>query len=133
MIALLYIPILIYFAHVNAQWIKQGKHVKHFWNWLMHCIVALIVWAVTKEYYPNIHPVRSGIAVFPLSKVVFDTSLNLFRGLSFDYISPEVKQYTGLRMAIQKGKVMDYVEWKIFKNGILSKIVYLAITIFLII
>lgn len=124
MIDLIYIPICILFAKINADWIKEGKKIKHFWNGLLHCVVAALV-----GYFVNW---KDGLAVLFIANVFFNVSLNLFRKLPADYISPEVKSYTGLRMAFQKGKVIDYLEYKLFgNNGYSPKILYCFIIIIL--
>jgi hypothetical protein len=122
MTALLYIPIAIAFAWLNARWIKNGKRVYHGLNAILH-----IAAAVAAAWFDR---GQSGIAVLFIARVFFDVSLNLFRGLRIDYISTEVKSYTGLRMAINKGKVIDYIEYKAFGgNGYIPKIIYVGIII----
>lgn len=122
MIALIYIPICVIFASLNADWIKKGKKIKHGWNALLHLTVAILIgWFVNW---------KDGLAVLFIAKLFFDTSLNYFRKLPIDYISPEVKAYTNIWMALNKGKVTDYLEYKIFgNNGYVSKIVYAFIII----
>lgn len=124
--ALFYIPFAIAFAWLNWYWIvKKRKSPKHFWNGLLHCVAAGIAFWLAGW--------KAGVAVLFIARLVFDTALNLFRSLPVDYVSPEVRGYTGLRMAIQKGKVIDYIEWKLFKNALVPKIIYAGVIIALLV
>jgi hypothetical protein len=125
MIALLYIPVLLILAAWNAALIRKGKRIYHALNGLLHAAVAIAVWLLSHW--------TDGLAILPLTKLVFDTALNAMRGLPLDYTSPEVKQYTGLRMAWDRGKVMDFIEWRLFHNALVAKILYAGATAALII
>lgn len=118
LIALLYIPVLLILAWYNAVLIRKGKRIYHFWNGVLHCAVAVGVWLLDDW--------KSGIAVLPITNLVFNTALNLLRGLPVDYTSPEVKQYTGLWMAWQKGKVVDYIEYKVFLGSRIAAMIFYA-------
>ncbi len=132
LIALAYIPVCVAFAWLNAKWIKEGKRIKHGWNGLLHCSVACLVGWATWKYNLKGEWWAVGLSVLLIARAVFDTSLNLFRQLPVDYYSPEIKQYTGLRMAIQKGKVIDYLEYKAFLgNGYIPKALYTLAVAFL--
>jgi len=110
------------YAWLNCWLIAKKVKIRHFWNGLLHGCVAVLIGYKTEWHY--------GLAVVFIARVVFDVSLNLFRGLPVDYISPEVKSYNGLRMAIAKGKVIDYVEYKAFGgNGYIPKIIYIGVII----
>lgn len=99
-------------AKVNADMIEDGKKIKHFWNGLWHVITAIVGtifwgWLV-------------GIIILCEARVVFDTALNLFRGLPLDYVS------------IKPASIIDKAEKLIFgMNGILPKLLYLLIAGFL--
>ena len=112
MIALLYIPVSIAFAWLNARWIKQGKHIYHFWNGLLHILVAIGVGIVTKWEF--------SLAVLFIARVFFDWALNLMRGLPLGYVSPKPKS------------IVDRLEKWIFKlDGVTPKIIYLLIIVVL--
>jgi hypothetical protein len=78
MILTLYILVNVVLAKIDAYKISKGIHIKHGINALIYCVLIaptfLISW-----HYP--------IAMLALRRIVFDTALNLFRGLPFDYIS----------------------------------------------
>lgn len=108
LIALLYIPILLILAWYNAVLIRKGKRIYHFWNGLLHCVVAGGVWVLDSW--------QSGLAVLFIARVVFDTALNLMRGLPIDYVPKDPKS------------IVDKLEKKVFgNNGIIPKIIYIII------
>lgn len=124
MIVLLYIPFCVFFAWLNAQWIAKGKKILHGINGSIHLFAAIIIGYSTKWQY--------GLAVLFITRLFFDVSLNLFRKLPVDYISPEVKAYKNFWKAVWKGKVVDYIEYKLFgNNGYLPKIIYALIIVIL--
>jgi len=75
---LLYILINIGLAKIDAVKISNQRRIKHGLNALFYCLLIsptlMISWT-----YP--------VGLLALRRIVFDTSLNLFRGLPFDYIS----------------------------------------------
>ena len=78
MIFTLYILVNVVLAKIDADKIRDGVHIKHGINALVYC--ALIAPTLFLSWsYP--------IAMMALRRIVFDTSLNLFRGLPYDYIS----------------------------------------------
>lgn len=103
----------IFFAWFNY-WMIEVKRwrVRHFWNGLLHlCISALIAYFTYWNY---------GLANLFMTRAVFDLSLNLWRGLGPDYVSPNPKS------------IVDQLEKWLFRNkGLLPKIFYLIITIIL--
>lgn len=124
MITLLYILPCVFMALLNAYWIKNGKKIYHFWNGFIHLTVAGIFgWQYHWWHF---------FTILLIARISFDVSLNLFRGKSIDYISPEVKKYTSLWVAIRNGKILDYVEYKIFgNNGYTPKIIYIFLIVIL--
>lgn len=78
MIISAYIILNIVLAKIDAWKISKGIHIKHGINALVYCVLIaptlLLSWS-----YP--------IAMMALRRIVFDTALNLFRGLPYDYIS----------------------------------------------
>lgn len=101
-----YIIFCIAFAYLNYQWIKKGKRIKHFWNGMLHLAVAIAFGFIWSWW--------GFLAVLCNANLSFNISLNLFRGLPLDYVTPTPKA------------VIDILEQKIFKrNGILPKIIYL--------
>ncbi len=105
---LLYIPFCILFAWLNAILIKNGKRIYHALNGLLHLGVAVAIGYFTKWQY--------GLATLFIARLVFDTALNLFRGLPIDYVSSNPKS------------IVDKIEKKIFgKDGFTPKIIYIVI------
>lgn len=117
MIALLYIPIAIWFGRLNAIWTSKvdwGKGIKiaHAWNGLLHCIAAGIVWWIDRW--------QSGLALLLLTKTFFDLSYIYFhlpQRLPIDYQPSHPKAIT------------DKIEIFFIKNGLVAKIIYIGITI----
>ncbi len=124
MIALLYIPIAILRAWIDAKRIKGGKRIYHGINGAITlACAALVFWLADWKV---------ALSLLFITRVFFDVSLNLFRGLGIDYISPEVVRYISLKEAFRKGKVADYIEYRLFKNnGYAPKILYLLIIVIL--
>ena len=110
MIALLYIPFCVFFAWLNAKWIAEKRSIKHGLNGLLHIVVACLV-----SFFDRW---QSGVALLFITRVFFDVSLNFFRGLPFDYVSPNPKS------------IIDKWEKKLFgSEAIVPKIIYLTIAI----
>jgi hypothetical protein len=78
MILILYTIINLVLAKIDAWKIKRGIHIKHGINALIYCVLIAPTFFIS-WHYP--------IAMLALRRIVFDTALNLFRGLPFDYIS----------------------------------------------
>lgn len=103
---LLYIPFCIAFAYLNAWLIVRGNRIYHGLNGLLHLSVAIVIGYFTHWGY--------GLATLFITRLVFDTSLNLFRGLPIDYVSQKPKS------------IVDIIEKKIFGNdGFTPKVIYL--------
>lgn len=110
MISLLYIPVAIAFAWLNARWIKNGKRVYHGLNGALHLTVAGLVF-----YFDSW---QQGLAVLFITRVFFDWALNLMRGLPLGYVSPKPKS------------IVDRLEKAVFKlDGVTPKIIYLLIIV----
>lgn len=107
---ILYALICVVFAKINANWIKEGKTIKHLYNGVLHIFFAVIggiVWA---------WPVSA--IILCNTRVIFDVSLNLFRGLPIDYIP------------MKAASIVDRAERAVFKtNGYLPKIIYILLSI----
>ena len=78
MILLAYILVNIILAKVDAWKIKHNKRIRHGINALIYCVLIAPTLYISWTY---------PIAMLALRRIVFDTALNLFRGLPFDYIS----------------------------------------------
>jgi hypothetical protein len=123
MIAIIFAYLLfcILLAKDNADRIAKDLKIRHWLNATFHLTMAGILCLVDWKL---------AVALLFLVKVVFDSSLNLFRGKTIDYISPEVRKLTGLWQALMKGKFVDYIEYKLFgENGYTPKIVYITIAV----
>lgn len=101
------------FAWLNSYWIKQNKRIYHGINGAIHLLAAGAGWYLFSW--------QIGLAILFVARLFFDVSLNLFRGLSIDYVSPNPKS------------IVDRVEKKLFKlNGIVPKLIYLLVIIMLV-
>lgn len=123
MMTLVLILVNILMAWWHSRLLKKDRKIKHGWWGL-----AYILFASITTYYSE------DVAVFINSlfirKVFFDTALNLFRRLAIFYVSPEIERYSGLREAIKKGKVIDWLHYKLF--GMHSEIymsIYLMVVV----
>jgi len=92
-------------------------------------MAAGMAWGVSRGIFQS-QNVKLGnpwlflLTAFLSRKVVFDVALNKFRGLKTFYVTPEVKNVTGLWDAIRKGKFVDWLHYKAF--GLNSQIYYPA-------
>ena len=80
LIALVYAGVNILHAKHDAVRIAQHKRIYHGINGLIHLILVGITWIVIRDWFFT-------IGLLAIRRIVFDTALNLFRGLRFDYIS----------------------------------------------
>lgn len=100
----------VFFAYTNAQDIKGGARIRHGINGAIFLSIAAfgacISWKV-------------GLAILCNTRVIFDISLNLFRGLGIDYVSPNPKS------------IVDRIEKKLFGSSLIPKILYTLISIIL--
>lgn len=102
----------VFFAYLNSTWIKEGKKIKHFWNGLIH-ITASIAAFIFLGW-------QTSIAILFIARLVFDTSLNLWRGLGIAYVPLSPKS------------IIDKYEKIVFNgDGVIPKILYLFIIIVL--
>ncbi len=109
----LYLLWVVYFAKLNKKWIENGKVINHPLNGALHIVGALL--------YSIIFNWMGGVSLLLLTRVVFDHSLNLFRGLSLTYYP---KNPTS---------VIDKYEEKIFKKKLFASLVELTVAITLLI
>lgn len=80
LIAILFIAINIALAKYDSWRISRHKRIYHGINAAVYLILLIYPYIVTKDWFFI-------IALLSLRRIVFDTALNLFRGLRFDYIS----------------------------------------------
>lgn len=103
---------VIFFAYMNKLWIAKNYPFRHWANAIAHLSAAGFAGFHFGWQY--------GVAVLFLVRVVFDGTLSLFRGLSFDYVSPK------------PASTVDRLEKRVFgRNGLLPKLLYLVIVILL--
>lgn len=108
-----YLLIVVILARNNADRIENDKRIEHSLNGIAHLSMACILYFVDW---------RASVALLLSVRVVFDSALNLFRGLSLGYVSPKPASW------------VDKIEKKIFKNnGYLPKLIYLIIALCLLI
>ncbi|HRP30428.1 MAG TPA: hypothetical protein PKV73_00985 [Agriterribacter sp.] len=102
---ILYAAFCIWFAYQNKKWIAKDKKILHGWNGLIHIAAALVAWWLFNWCM--------FIIILCEARIVFDVSLNKFRGLEFDYVP------------IKPKSIVDRMERKIFgEDGVSPKIVY---------
>lgn len=100
----------IAFAKMNAIWIKANKRIYHGINGAIHIAAAVAGW-----YFFGW---QIGVSILFAARLVFDTALNLFRGLAIDYIPAKPKS------------IVDRIEKRLFRNdGLTPKLVYLSIIV----
>ena len=114
LILVIYIPFCIWLAWDNADRIKEGKNINHFLNGSVHILTAIV--ATFFEGW------QIGLSVLLVVRIAFNTALNLFRGLSIDYVSPKPKS------------VVDKVEkWLFGNNGWIPLIIYTILLIWVLV
>ena len=79
-LAFLYTCINVFLARIDAYKIKLGIHIKHGMNAGVYILLCGIALYVTRDLY-------FFVALMFLRKIVFDTFLNIFRGLPYNYAS----------------------------------------------
>jgi hypothetical protein len=102
---ILYAVICVAFAYLNKRWIDQDKKILHGLNGLLHIVAAVVAWWLFDWMV--------FVIILCEARIVFDISLNKFRGLEFDYVP------------IKPKSIVDKLERKIFdEDGVSPKIVY---------
>jgi hypothetical protein len=102
----------VLFAYINAQWIKDGKRIQHGWNGALHLLIAGIAFVLFGW--------AAGLILLLNTRVIFDTTLNYFRGLPLGYVSLKPKS------------IIDKLEKFVFgTDGITPKIIYVVISVVL--
>lgn len=107
-----YIPFVIFLAYDNSVRIKKGKYIKHWLNGLLHTIMFVVI-LINGRW-------QDAVALLLLVRVIFDTALNLFRGL------PPFK------LPLNPKSVIDKMENKVFAGGFFAKLAYLILALCLI-
>lgn len=80
LIVILFTGVNIAHAYHDAERIKAQKKIYHGLNSLFYILLLAPIYIYSKDWF-------FVIGLLSLRRVVFDTALNLFRGLRFDYIS----------------------------------------------
>lgn len=80
MLLIIFIIINILLAYIDAHLISGGIAIDHFNNALIYCMLLLIAFASGAT-------LAQIIAIIIIRIPVFNTALNLFRGLPYDYVS----------------------------------------------
>ena len=104
-----YIIFCIVLAYFNGRFIAKGRVIHHVVNGVLHLLF----------FVGGFFVMGWQVAALPfIGRVVFDTSLNLFRGLPISYVT------------IQPASIIDQIEQAVFKrNWWLPKLIYVAIAI----
>lgn len=76
----IFVVINVILAAIDAHRIKQGKHIYHGVNGAIYGALAIIAVIC-------VHNVFAGVAMLFLRIPVFNTFLNIFRGLPYNYTS----------------------------------------------
>ena len=104
--------ICVWMAGRDAQLLHNKKTVDHLTNALIHICVASVI-GIFYEWYHF-------FGILLMARIVFDTSLNVFRHFNPFYVSPSPSSF------------VDKVEKKIFgSNGWLPKLIYFIILLFI--
>lgn len=116
---MIYIPAYMAFclllALLNAELIKDGKRIYHGLNGALHLVCWGLIFWVTDSWLLT-------LALPFIGRLFFDSALNLFRELPLDYVPKNPKS------------IIDKAEKGLFgNNGLIPKVIYLAISITLII
>jgi hypothetical protein len=107
---IIYTVWVVWFAYLNKLWIRNDAGFRHWANAIAHLSASVFVGLHWGWLY--------GFAILFEVRAIFDGTLSLFRGLSFDYVSPKPSSF------------FDKVEKKIFgMNGMLPKIIYISVAI----
>lgn len=80
MILLLFAFINILLAYIDATLIKRGQHINHAFNALFYSLLLIFAFLSGAS-------ILQVIAVTVIRIPVFNTALNIFRGLRYDYVS----------------------------------------------
>lgn len=83
-IVLLFAGLNIFHAYHDSLRIKLNLRIYHGLNGLVHIVLLLPVYLYLKDVF-------FVFGLLCLRRIVFDTALNLLRGLRFDYISSTTK------------------------------------------
>lgn len=110
LLELIYILFTVGFAYLNALWIKKGRRIYHFWNGLLHVVVASL--------FAYFFWLPCFFIVLLNTRIFFDSSLNLFRGFAVDRVSNSPKS------------IADKVEkWVFDEDGMTPKVLYLVFSL----
>lgn len=126
------IILCVFMAAVHAGMINNGDgyKIKHSaWGWAYAGFAALLSWG----YGWGGFNWWLFLECLLMRELFFDIPLNRMRKpqLPYLYTTPEVKKI-GLRMAVLKGKFIDWCQWKIFGNyPIIYVLLYLAAVIYI--
>lgn len=102
----------IAFAFLNADLIKKEKRIYHGINGAIHLTIAGLFW-----YYSDL---CHALAALCIARVLFDWSLNLFRGLPLDYLPSKPKS------------IADRIEKELFGgNGLIGKLLCILFAVIL--
>jgi hypothetical protein len=126
-ILLAYAVFCIALARHDALAIYKGKAISHDRNGMLHgifCAVMLFACLFTHAWLL--------LACMPfIGRVVFDISLNKFRGKEWNYVSPWLlSKSPAIRARVS---VMDRMEYAVFKSAVWPKVVYVVVIVLLIV
>jgi|APGre2960657373_1045057.scaffolds.fasta_scaffold22651_4 hypothetical protein len=122
LIQVIFIILNIILAKIDANKILAQKQINHTMNALVYIVFLIIAFFIGDYLQLNLLQKMSMILSLLLTrKVVFDISLSLFRGLSWNYTSKST------------GSVIDKIENKIFKSGTVKYFFYSSLLLILII
>lgn len=126
--ALILVALSVMFAAIHAAIINKGKRVTGKWAWAAaYFVVAFII--ADRMMMTDWDVIINAVLI---RMVFFNLPLNRFRKLPWFYITPELKNVTGLKDAIGKGRFYDYLVYRVFgKNQWVMYAIALAGAVYL--
>lgn len=121
---LILIVLTVGIAYWHSRLIKAGRPILHgVWAFVAGVLIAAATWWVT-HYLTHLQVILFAIAQGCARLVVFNISLNLFRGLSWKYSSPATKS------------IIDQLERRLFGGRVwiveaALTVIFLTIQLFL--
>lgn len=103
---LLFTFINILLALIDANIIKKGERINHLMNAVIYSLMLVIIFILGAT-------INEVIAALIIRIPVFNTSLNIFRGLRYDYVSADPESIID-RMALPIIDLFGYDNYNLF-------------------
>jgi hypothetical protein len=114
----------------------QYKKIKHGWWGIAYSGLAALLCYIISQRNGQTFNAWIFISFFANRRLFFDLSVNVYRfgWKGIWYVSPELKNVTGIWDALRKGKAIDWLHFKIFGKRLwLSALIYAAAIVVIII